>query len=190
MIGWVKIEIASLRNGLTKIAALGPTQFNGKRCCTHHDRQMDRDQQKNRHPPGIAIGGENERDADKNGVRLRGGKPGHRAGWFVASKPTRDDQMRARPNDDDGCEIDRPIGPGRCFGHIGGGQRLEQQTGHRDGKHEIRQPIANMVLDEAGACGGEADGDETENRENDGEKRHAPPWHRLSGGASAHATVQ
>ena len=157
-----------------------PASFDEQRAGDHDDRKVDRDEQEQRHRALLAIGFEDQRDADEDGVRLPGGKTrDHRLGAAdVEESPGR--EARERPDDGDGGEIGDPVAPGLHRRQLRPGERAEDQARHGEGENEVGQALTGRVGDEPEPPRRIAEPDQAENRKDDRER--GP--HRASAGVA------
>ena len=122
----------------------GIRAFDHHGCRKHHEREMHRDQEKERHRAGFAVSREHQGNAQQDDVRLRRRKAhddGFAAGPAV-NLPRH--ELRERPHDRDADEIGEPVTPRAAFRQRGAEQCLHDHDRNRDDENEVVQALARL----------------------------------------------
>ena len=134
----------------------------------HHDRQLDRDDQRHRNRAVGAKGGERQRDPDQGGVAVAGGEPGDEPGAGVATEETADDEGARRPAEGKTREEGEPEAPRRNSGKVRRRQDAEDEERYGDDEHELGQGLGGVGAEELRPGDAIADADQAEDGEDDG----------------------
>ena len=154
---------------LDQLRDRGRAAFGQQRRDRHRDRKMDREQQAERHGAGIAIGLQDHRHADEDGVRLGGGEAGDDELRPLPREEPGGDDHGQRPDHGEAGEIGDPVAPGLGDRDIGLRERAEQQAGHGEDEDEIRQALAGCLAQELAPAGAVTEADQPEDGQDDEE---------------------
>ena len=143
---------------------------------------MHRNQQKQRHGPRLAIGLEQQRNADEHRVGLSGGKTGNHALAVVEPEnlfpyPHGDD-----PDQRNATKIGHPIAPGLACGQCRADQRIKNQQRNAQCEHIIREARRGLLGQKAQNTGTITHQYQAKDRQHNlNEIRHAQPLSSKAG---------